>query len=149
MFEAALLPIRGVQLLLSIICLGLAAYLCSGVYSFGEASFNVFTSVWTLLVLGYLILVSVKPAFGHKWALVALDALTMVFWFAAFIAIAAVQGSIYYYYGSRARSVSIALAIFGAFEWLLFVATTVMDVFTHLRGGGNNAAAPAPAMQGV
>jgi len=152
-----MLPIRGAQMLLAVICLGLSAYESSvGVedifgdtfHGYSEANYNVFTSVWTILLLAYLITATIRPGLlFHKWATVAFDALTMLFWFAAFISIAAIEGAIDILFGTHAYQAAVALAVFGAFEWLLFVATTVLDVLN--RGGQSSHSAAAPQMQGV
>ncbi len=54
-----------------------------------QDSFMVFVSVWTLLILIYLALAPrFFSAFAHPMAMLGLDALTMLFWFAGFIALA-------------------------------------------------------------
>ena len=98
----------------------------------------VFVSVWTMLVLIYL---SLAPrffaSFANVFAILALDALTMLFWFAGFIALAVLyhnleDSSILYDFGySYVGAVSTcdgagiksvcqqieAATVFGAFEW--------------------------------
>ena len=91
----------------------------------------VFTAVWTLLVLIYLAL---APRFfstvAHPIAMLGLDALTMLFWFAGFIALAVWHhraedvyvGDGYEYFqacsivGGYCREIEAAV-VFGAFEW--------------------------------
>ena len=54
-------------------------------------SYTLFTSIWTLLALGYLILVPIylsTSPLAHKYAVMSVEALTMIFWFAAWIAVA-------------------------------------------------------------
>ena len=95
----------------------------------------VFVSVWTLLILLYL---SLAPRFiasvAHPIAMLALDALTMLFWFAGFIALAVfrhnvgevylgdVFGDLYNTCGSggildRWCGELEAAAVFGGLEW--------------------------------
>lgn len=58
-----------------------------------QVSFLIFAPVWSLVTLVPIFLIPLK--FGHllssagfRWGLVALDALTMLFWFAGFVALA-------------------------------------------------------------
>ena len=91
----------------------------------------VFAAVWTLLVLIYLALAPrFFSAVAHPIAMLGLDALTMLFWFAGFIALAVWHhraedvyvgdGFEYYkacsYAGGYCREVEAAV-VFGAFEW--------------------------------
>ena len=88
----------------------------------------VFVAVWTLLVLIYLGLApKFFSRFAHVHAILALDALTMLFWFAGFIALAVLYHDIVdvanfeYFTGCGALGdycgVSEAAVVFGAFEW--------------------------------
>ena len=51
-----------------------------------------------------------------EWVVLGLEALTMIFWFAAFIAIAVYTDHTWFWY-SNVGSVEKAAAAFGAFEW--------------------------------
>jgi len=77
----------------------------------------IFTSVWTLLVLIYLILAPLRFAhLAHKYGILAAEAVTMIFWFAGFIALAVLLTDI----GCRRGNVcgaAIAGDVFAAFEW--------------------------------
>ena len=53
----------------------------------------------------------------HKFATLALDALTMLFWFAGFIALAAWRGDTLDGCSGRVCDTISAAAAFGAFEW--------------------------------
>ena len=54
-----------------------------------QVSFMIFVSVWTVLALIYLTFTpKFVPSIAHVFAIMALDALTMLFWFAGFIALA-------------------------------------------------------------
>ena len=88
----------------------------------------VFVAVWTLLVLIYLGLApKLFSRFAHVHAILALDALTMLFWFAGFIALAVLYHDIVdvanfeYFAGCGALGdycgVSEAAVVFGALEW--------------------------------
>lgn len=91
-----------------------------------------FTAIWTLLILIYLALAPrFFSAFAHPMAMLALDALTMIFWFAAFIALAVFHhraeevvfgdGFGDYYKGCSLAGGYCgeieAAAVFGALEW--------------------------------
>ncbi|KAL8963455.1 MAG: hypothetical protein Q9193_000287 [Seirophora villosa] len=123
------LVLRALQLLFAIILLGMTAYLVDtttgsfyGGYRYrspSEVAFMLFSSVWTLVpALPYLAL---GPRFlpasaNNKVIHLAVDALTALFWFAGFIALAA-------WYGDRDGctltlcQVVVATCVFGAFEW--------------------------------
>ncbi|KAH7409743.1 membrane-associating domain-containing protein [Cadophora sp. MPI-SDFR-AT-0126] len=128
-----ILPIRAIQAVFSIIVLGTLAYAADRSWdSPSEINFLIFASVWTLLALGYLILAPMKfPQFAHKFAILGVEAVTMIFWFAGFIALADLLDDARC--GSRAgrsdkvcRS-AIAGCVFAAFEWVLFAITTAVS----------------------
>lgn len=127
---AIVLGIRGVQVVFAIIVLGLTAYLVDhyttprGSWSPHSLNFMLFTSVWTLLAVAYLTLAPTRfPRAAHKFAIAAVEFLTMLFWFAAFIAVAVLWRDIYYwsYYGYHGtfHNSGIAAIVFGAFLWLV------------------------------
>jgi len=126
------LPLRVAQALLAILVLGLTAYVVSnwnGPYGAGsptEANFLLFVSVWTILAVAYLIVAPARfPTAAHKFGILAAEAITMIFWFAGFIAFAVLLTDWGCRRGSPCRA-SQAAVVFGAFEWLLFAATTIM-----------------------
>ena len=112
------LPLRIAQGLLTIIVLGLSAYVVSELWdSLDEANFLVFVSVWTILALAYLVVTPGRfPQFAHKYAILAVEAVTMIFWFAGFVALAAFLGDVRCRRGSVCRTAQ-AATVFGAFEW--------------------------------
>lgn len=78
----------------------------------------IFTSVWTLLVVAYLIVVPITFAStyaNHKFAILGVEAVTMIFWFAGFIAWAAWLDD--RYATGRVGGSAKAAAVFAAFEW--------------------------------
>ena len=139
------LPLRAVQAVLSIIILGLSAYgtlplsqflltissnnspplvidTWNGPFNEGwtpsSVNFMLFTSIWTLLAVAYLVITPTRfPSLAHKWAIFAVEAITMIFWFAAWVAVAALWGDIGC--GSRggACGAGTAAIVFGAIEW--------------------------------
>jgi len=125
------LPLRVAQGVLTIIILGLMSYVVNdwvGYYvgSPAEANFLLFCSVWTIVALAYLTIAPVRfETAAHKFGILAAEFLTMIFWFAGFIALAVLLT------GVRCRrwgpcQAAKAATVFAAFEWLLFAATTVM-----------------------
>lgn len=77
-----------------------------------------FTSVWTILTLVYLIIAPWKmpnhPA-AHKFVILAAEALAMLFWFAGFIALAVFLTDRLCF--GRVCDAAKAATAFGAFEW--------------------------------
>ncbi|TVY46843.1 hypothetical protein LOCC1_G003715 [Lachnellula occidentalis] len=154
-----ILPIRIAQGVLTIIILGLTAYVVSSwstnysyyySYSPSQANFLLFTSIWTIPILAYLILAPARlPAAAHKYGILAAEAVTMIFWFAGFVALAALLGDLgCARYWSVCRAAEAAV-VFGAFEWLLFGATAIWAV-QHVwrsRMTGNMAHDPAVEVQ--
>jgi hypothetical protein len=108
---------------LAIIILGLMAYVVDswngpyGTWSPTEANYLLFCAVWTILALIYLIVAPARfPTAAHKYGILAAEALTMIFWFAGFIALAVLLTDI----GCRRWAVcraAEAATVFGAFEW--------------------------------
>ena len=90
------LVISAVLSLLSIIELGLTAHVANRTYGHIDTNnFLVFCSVWSLLVLAYLILAPrfAPPPFFHRFAPPALLVVTTIFWFAGAVAAAADLGA--------------------------------------------------------
>lgn len=81
-----------------------------------EINYLIFVVVWTLLALAYLVVAPARfPAAAHKFAMLAVEALTMLFWFAGFIALAVwLNGRVCF--GSVCASAK-AATVFAAFEW--------------------------------
>lgn len=108
----------GVLAVLSIIELGLTAYVANATGGFIDSNnFLVFCSVWTLLALAYLI---VAPRFGpaaifHRYIPPILLAVTTIFWFAGAVAAAAFLGAPRCHH-SVCSSLQAAIA-FGFFIW--------------------------------
>jgi len=146
------LPVRVAQLAFTIIVLGLTAYVANEYngtsyynggyyYSHGNASpsqvnFLIFCAVWSILAVAFLVL---SPRYdtqarhiGHKFAILAVDAVTAIFWFAGFVALAVFIGvpncGNNHVCGALQASVA-----FGAFLWVLFSATAVLDTMHVFR----------------
>jgi hypothetical protein len=80
-----------------------------------------FTSIWTLLAVAYLVLSPTRvPAAAHKYAIGAVEFLTMLFWFASFVAVATRWGGSYWGYGWKGTAfygAGVAAIVFSAFLW--------------------------------
>lgn len=114
----------------SLVELGLTAYLVSvynGTYYTGyyynvsaspdRVNFMLFNSVWSLLILAYLGLVPLYlPRLFHKQAALALEAITMIFWFSGAVALAVWVGIPYCHGNDFCQSLQVAVA-FGFFTW--------------------------------
>ncbi|KAG9662149.1 hypothetical protein KCU81_g2341, partial [Aureobasidium melanogenum] len=137
-------PIRIAQVIIAIIVLATSAYVTSAFHNGSPSSINflVFSSVWTLLALIYLSLTSWKlERFAHPWIICGVESLTMLFWFAGFIA-AAVYLSDLITCAGKACSSAKAATVFAAFEWVLFAVTTALAVMAVLGRGRPTKAGP-------
>ncbi|KAK9346510.1 membrane-associating domain-containing protein [Lipomyces starkeyi] len=162
--------LRIAQVVLAIICLGLAAETVS-VYS-NDAGYLIFVSVWTFLALAYLVFAPIYWSRGvcHRLAPFGVELLTNVFWFTAFIVMAAIYGpgscswyhdyypGYYNWYGyhsgryQTACETSKAAIAFAAVNWLLFIFTTGLmcaALFGMPFSRGRAAAAGAGDVEGA
>lgn len=127
-------------IIFAIVELGLTGYLVS-VYDSSydrDASpsilnFMLFNSVWSILVLAY---IGLTPLYYtrifHRLASLALEWITMIFWFAGSIALAVYVGGPYHCTNSFCNSIEAAIA-FGFFLWALFCVLVVVDTIESLR----------------
>jgi len=85
-------------LLLALVCYPTSVWTTSVTNAPDALAFNLFTAIWTFLVLGYAIAVPLKaPKYWNKWASIGLEIVTWVFWLAAFATMADfVRKSSYY-----------------------------------------------------
>lgn len=85
-----------------------------------QVNFLLFNAIWTFLALAYLIVVPWRfseTIAHHKFAILGVEAVTMLFWFAGFIALAVfLSGRLCY---GRVCDCAKAAAVFAAFEWLV------------------------------
>ncbi|KAK4153350.1 membrane-associating domain-containing protein [Chaetomidium leptoderma] len=138
--------VHAVTAVFAVIELGLTAYLVSP-WHWGTPSilaFMLFNSVWSLLVLAYLFLTPLYYArFFHGIVALAIEWITMIFWFAGSIALATYSGSSRCDGNTYCGSVQAAIA-FGFFLWALFGFLVVVDTLAFLRGRGHHTAQPKP-----
>ncbi|KAL2268198.1 hypothetical protein VTJ83DRAFT_3044 [Remersonia thermophila] len=133
-----------------IIELGLTAYVVSPWRSAPSSpSFMLFNSVWSLLVIGYLFLVPLFFAsLFHGLAALVLEIITMIFWFAGSIALAAFIGDAVCGGSSWCGSAKAATA-FGFFLWALFTFFVAIDTMAWLRNRNTAPSKPAPPVASV
>lgn len=153
-YEVLTLPLRITQAVFAIIVLGVLAYASNDWWwsSPSQINFLIFTSVWTLLAVAYLVVAPLHfPTAAHKFGILVAEAVTMLFWFAGFIALACMLSDD----GCSARTgkwwgpcrASIAGDVFAAFEWLLFSATTIMAALHCWRTRNSSSGKHDPAME--
>ena len=96
-----------------------------------------FNAIFSLLVLGYLAIVPAYfPRFFHRVVALALEAITMLFWFAGSIALAAKVAEPVCYGSNYCGSVKAAIA-FGFFLWAVFLFLVIVDTMDFLRSRGH------------
>lgn len=81
-------------------------------------NFMLFNGVWTAFVATpYLALAPVYfPQLAHRFVIPAVEIVTMIFWFAGFIALGVLLPSPHYCHWGQCRALQ-AATVFGAFEW--------------------------------
>ncbi|THC89676.1 hypothetical protein EYZ11_010873 [Aspergillus tanneri] len=127
-------PVRVIQVLFAIIVLGLTAYFISLLNGSDTVNFMLFNSIWTaFFATPYLALAPIFfPDLAHRFVVPTVEAITMIFWFSGFIALGALLPSPDHCHWSACHAAQ-AATVFGAFEWVLFVASTFPAVLGALR----------------
>ncbi|KAJ9484670.1 hypothetical protein VN97_g8693 [Penicillium thymicola] len=117
-------PVRAVQALFGVIVIGLTGYVVSTFYNewpySNTVNFLLFLGCWTTFVaVPYLTISPIwLPRLAHHNIIPAVEVITMIFWFAGFIAMGAMLPSRWRHgsHGSAYSSLQ-AATIFGSFEW--------------------------------
>jgi len=126
-----MLPLRGAQCVFTVVVLGLTAYVSNWWANYWrdmsptEINFLLFASVFSLITTTYLSLAAMNKLpvmLSNRFALLAADCLTMTFWFSGFIALAVFLSTRVCF--GNVCNVAKASVAFGAFNWLLFAAST-------------------------
>ncbi|KAL6888034.1 hypothetical protein GGI43DRAFT_230468 [Trichoderma evansii] len=124
---------------LVIVELGITGYLVNSTSGFGVSSpstyaFMLFTSIWSLFILIYLAITPLYLArFYHALVAFVLLVLTTIFWFAGAIAFACFVGAPACH-GSNWCQTNEAGVAFAFFLWAGFLAITVLEGLTTMRG---------------
>lgn len=138
-----MLPVRAVQAVLSIVVLGLMAYVSSWWATHWrqsspiEINYLIFAPAWSLLVLAPLILTSLSK-FAHvaekgavKWALLGVEAMTMLFWLSGFVALGVfLSGRICF---GMVCDVARASTAISAISWVVWSVTFSFGVIALLK----------------
>ncbi|KAJ5238709.1 hypothetical protein N7468_003328 [Penicillium chermesinum] len=148
--------VRAVQVVFAIIILGLTAYVVSTWDGWNYSStvdFNLFTSVWTaFLATPYLTVAPLHaPNLAHPFVVLGVEVVTMIFWFAGFIALGAQLPPPAACVWSTCHALQ-AATVFASFEWALFAVTNffaVLDVLNHRNSGESAQKTPHNAHLGV
>lgn len=126
----------------SIVELGLTAYVDDHTWDHATISFMVFNSVWSLLVLAYIIAAPLYvPRIYNKAIALALEIVTMLFWIGGSIAYAVLwRGCDFGYFCGNTK----AGTVFGFLLWLIFLVLAVLDGLDwsknrHMTKGPHNA----------
>jgi len=106
--------------------------------------FMMFNSIWSLLVIAY---VALAPRYFanlfHNLIALAVEWITMLFWFAGAISFAMSFGIWHEWCGNFGYCHSIRAGIvFGFFVWLLFLAIAVLETIEFRRSRGHRTSAP-------
>jgi hypothetical protein len=89
-----------------------------GYWSPSQANFLLFCSVWTILALAYLVIVPGRFAdLSHKYGIFAVELVTMIFWFAGWVALAVFLGDAGCSIWSDVCRAAEAATVFAAIEW--------------------------------
>ncbi|CAK7265761.1 hypothetical protein SEPCBS119000_001677 [Sporothrix epigloea] len=103
--------------------------------------FLLFASVWSIVVLLY---IGITPLyftrFFHRLASLALEWITMIFWFAGSVALATDVGGPAHCGGNHYCSIIRAAIAFGFLMWFVFLLLVIVDTFESLRSRRNHTA---------
>ncbi|OJJ69290.1 hypothetical protein ASPBRDRAFT_56986 [Aspergillus brasiliensis CBS 101740] len=138
-------PVRVVQAIFAIIVLALSAYYISWFTYSDTVNFMLFNGIWTAFIATpYLALAPVFfPQLAHNIVIPAVEVITMIFWFAGFIALAVYLPPAEACHWSRCSALQ-AATVFGAFEWVLFLVTSVFAVLGLSRTRSSSSTKPTP-----
>ncbi|OBT82534.1 hypothetical protein VE02_08625 [Pseudogymnoascus sp. 03VT05] len=146
-----LLPVRAAQGVFALIVMAMMAdafvHYWDPPNEVGEIFLVLFTSVWALLVVAYLVIAPIAfPKAAHKYAVLTLEIMTMILWIGSFAALGSFTSKYCYYSRHQQREKKcdefIAAVVFGAFSWALFVGTTIMAALHCWRTRGGNSEPP-------
>jgi len=99
-----------------------------------EINFLLFSPSWTILAIPAVVLgPKFMPRIANKFVVLAIEALTMLYWLAGFIAMAVFLSDRICF--GTVCSVAKAGTAIAAFEWVVFAGTFVVGVFGLLGKG--------------
>jgi len=139
--QSFLLPLRILQIVLSLIVLGTAGYVANWYNSDtltaspSQINFLIFVPVWSFITIAYL---EITPVYAkrasHPYAHFALEIITTIFYFSGFIALAVFLSKLLYCRGSVCASAR-AAAIFSSISCATWVLTTILLGIEIFKGG--------------
>ncbi|XP_014561861.1 hypothetical protein COCVIDRAFT_22157 [Bipolaris victoriae FI3] len=143
-----MLPARAAQAVLSIVILGLMAYVSSWWSSHWrqsspiEINYLIFAPAWSLLTLAPLMLISLGK-FTHlaeqttmKWALLGIEGMTMLFWLSGFVSLGVfLNGRICFGMVCDVARASTALSAISWFTWMATFGLGVMSIIKGRKAG--------------
>ncbi|KAK3315273.1 membrane-associating domain-containing protein [Apodospora peruviana] len=159
-----ILPFRAVQLVFSLVVLGLSAYVANWynmdtlTASPGQINFLIFASLWSLISIAVVEgLPRFFPKASNPYVALGIEFSNMVFWFAGFVSLAVFMSRLLFCHGTVCGAAK-ADAAFAAFMWLNWSATQLLlakDVFaagfrkpSAMRGPVHGTGAmPGPSMK--
>jgi len=139
--QSFLLPLRILQIVLSLIVLGTAGYVANWYNSDTltasptQINFLIFVPVWSFITIAYL---EITPVYAkrasHPYAHFALEIITTIFYLSGFIALAVFLSKLLYCRGSVCASAR-AAAIFSSISCATWVLTTILLGIEIFKGG--------------
>jgi len=142
--QGLLLPLRILQIVLSLVVLGTAGYVVNwyssdtsdtSIASPNQINFLIFVPVWSFITIAYL---EITPIYAkrasHPYAHFALEIVTTIFYFAGFIALAVFLSKLLYCRGSVCASAR-AAAIFSSLSCATWILTTILLGVEIFKGG--------------
>ncbi|KAB5585979.1 membrane-associating domain-containing protein [Coniochaeta sp. 2T2.1] len=154
------LPLRIVQVVLSLVVLGLSGYVANWynvdtlTSSPTQINFLIFAGLWSIVSVGYLELVTkFFPRASHPWAALAFEVSNTLFFFAGFIALGHFLSILLFCRGTvcAAAQADTAFAAFLFCTWGVTVFLAARDVFKtgfpRRSATAGNAAAQSVAMK--
>jgi len=136
-----LLPLRIAQLVFAVVVVGLSGYVAHWyntdtlTASPTQVNFLIFVPVFSFISVFYLEFVPrFTPKVSHPYAHFGVEVLNTLFYFAGFIALAVFIGKLLFCRGSVCAAAR-ADAVFAAFSWMLWAASSVVVAMKILKGG--------------
>ncbi|KAI9674328.1 MAG: hypothetical protein M1829_003729 [Trizodia sp. TS-e1964] len=131
-----MLAVRVAQAVFAITVLAMSTYVAhwyavdTDTTSAGQINILIFNSLWTLLALSYITLTPrLQPSWHSPTALLAIEVLSVVFWFAGGISLAIFLTQLVLCVGSVCAAARTACVI-AVFQWLLFIVSSLSSALS-------------------
>ncbi|KAI0137350.1 membrane-associating domain-containing protein [Xylariales sp. AK1849] len=143
MTSIIILALRGVQLVMAVVVLGLSAYIANWynvdtmTKSPSQVNWLLFSSLWTIISVLYLELTpKFVPRASHPMASLGVEASNVLFYFAGFIALSVFISKLLFCRGTVCGAARADVA-FGAIEFLVWTASAIFTAREVFKGGFN------------